>query len=254
MSKSGINIKLFNDLPIKIVENRCEGAFNRVCWSDVEKISSLIQIALEELFPEAEIFTPIYQNKVSNEELELGIDVWIENIELDSSLLNNIVFFILGSIKSDGDSQDLFRDFNQIDLAIKDTLQPLIINFIEKNKGKHIQQPLEINVAGEKFVLSGQYKKMISDVIYLEPISQIGKIDGLIISKTKINIIIENKTNLVAYYDFERCFYELHKLLGSTQKINFNLQPITNKNNKTDLYISDFHPTEDPYDENELNF
>lgn len=253
MVKNEIKIKLFNDLQIKVYENRCEGAFNKVCWADCEKIASLIQISLEELFPEAEVFTPIYQNKLSNEELELGIDIWIEYIDLAPALLNNITFYILNSIQNESLDQDLFRDFELIDQSIKDVLQPIIINFIEKNKGKRIIQPIEIKVADEKFVVTGQYKKTFSDVVYLEPISIKGKIDGLIKSKTKINIIDKN-TTIVAYYDFERFFYELHKILGSNQQINFILQPITNKNNKTDYIVSEFHPSVDTYDENELNF
>ena len=205
------------------------------------------------MFPEAEVFTPIYQNKLSNEELEHGIDIWIEYIDLAPALLNNITFYILNSIQNESLDQDLFRDFEIIDQSIKDVLQPIIINFIEKNKGKRIIQPIEIKVEDEKFVVSGQYKKTFSDVVYLEPISIKGKIDGLIKSKTKINIIDKN-TTIVAYYDFERFFYELHKILGSNQQINFILQPITNKNNKTDYIVSEFHPSVDTYDENELNF
>lgn len=242
MKTNLINIKLLNDLSVNVVQNKWNGSFNKIGWSDLDKISAFIVIALAEIYPSSEIVTNIYLEKISDVAVATGIEIIPNSKEINTDLLTKIVYFLLQSVLAEIKAADLFDEFKLEDQSIEDKAQPVVLSFIEKQKGKTISQPILIVLAKEKFLVAGKYRSIAKDVQYLDKTKVSGKIDAITIRKNKCEIMDDKKNIISAYFDFDSLFFELYKSLGNNDNHLFELQPVVNKNNKIDFLLSKISP------------
>lgn len=240
MACLNVNINLINELEV-IVHNDCwEGSFNKIFWNDLENISALIHLGLQELYVDANISSRA-NFKLSDGKISAGFDIVSDCENIVVSELTKEVFYLLQSVVSRNDKQDFFSEDFLVDQSKIEVLTPLIISFIDRNKGKRLRQPVVVIVGDKKFIVSKKFRSLAKDIKYLEPKTIVGVLDGIIISKNQLIIIDDNKNKIPVYFTFERYFNELHHLHGSTGYINFDVRPVLNKQNKIDYFIQGFN-------------